>query len=153
VFRVESEKLKVRSWKLEVRCLGDLERIYDGRQIHIDFEGGKEMGYSLKIENKLYHSTRNKFREDGILLEEERIETDPELKKEITRCIGIRAYSLAANRHAFVRSPRHCDLSTIQLFSGTNRHYQLACKRFTPSGITRHLSIPSPMLAHTLCLS
>ena len=42
------------------------------------------MGYSLKIENKLYHSTRNKFREDGILLEEERIETDPEFKKEIT---------------------------------------------------------------------
>jgi len=37
---------------------------------------------------------------------------------------------------------RHCDLSTIQLFSGTNRLRQLTCKGFTPSGIIRYLSMP-----------
>jgi len=47
---------------------------------------------------------------------------------------------------------RHCDLSTIQLFSGTNRHHQLACKGFTPSGIIRYLSIPSPMLGAHIVL-
>jgi len=65
-----------------------------------------------------------------------------------------RASMLASQQTTPAEKPdRHCDLSTIQLFSGTDRLRQLACKGFTPSGIIRYLSVPSPMLgAHKVFL-
>ena len=51
---------------------------------------------------------------------------------------------------SFRQASVHASQQTTLLL--TNRHYQLACKRFTPSGIIRYLRYLRPCWAHTKCI-
>ena len=53
----------------------------DGRELTYEFKDGLQVGFAIKKDNKLFYSSKEVRREDGLLLEEISVGTDPDFKR------------------------------------------------------------------------
>lgn len=60
-----------------------IRRVFkDGRESTHEFKNGYEVGLTFKSDNKMNYSSTKIYREDGLLLEETTVTTEPDFKKE-----------------------------------------------------------------------